>query len=43
MFLKDDYSELARAKGDSWFGDPLCSHKEVIEKAKALTKPNNPK
>ena len=46
MFLKDDYSELARAigvKGDAWFGDPLCSHKEVLEKVEALANPNNPK
>jgi len=39
MSLKDDYSELARAlgfEGNSFWGDPLVSHKEVLAKAKAL-------
>jgi len=39
MALKNDYSELARtigAKGDPWFGDPLCSHKELLDMAKTL-------
>jgi hypothetical protein len=36
MVLKDQYSELARAigfEGDSWFGDPLAEHDEVLKRA----------
>jgi hypothetical protein len=36
---KDEYSELARAigiRGDTWFGDPLEPHHEVVERAKAV-------
>jgi hypothetical protein len=39
MHLKDQYSELARAAGspgDAWFGDPLESHEQVLERIKAL-------
>lgn len=39
MVLKDQYAELARALGfigDSWFGDPLASHEEILRKAKYL-------
>lgn len=39
MVLKDQYAEVARALGapcDAWFGDPLCSHEEVVARAKAL-------
>ena len=39
MSLKDDYAELARAigvEGDAWFGDPLASHKEVVQVAKGV-------
>jgi hypothetical protein len=38
MSIKDDYSELARAfgiEGDAWFGDPLMSHKEVLERVRS--------
>lgn len=37
MSLKDDYSEICRAigiKGDAWFGDPIISHKEILEHIK---------
>ncbi|UQD69191.1 hypothetical protein JEY40_24560 [Bradyrhizobium japonicum] len=39
MHLKDQYAELARAAGspgDAWFGDPLESHEEVLERIKSL-------
>ncbi|MNU56086.1 hypothetical protein D3C71_451730 [compost metagenome] len=39
MVAKDEYSSLARAigiKGDSWFGDPLESHDEVVQRAKSV-------
>jgi hypothetical protein len=39
MSLKDQYAELARAIGcevDAWFGDPLDSHSEVVERANRL-------
>lgn len=38
MVLRDQYSEIARAlgfEGDSWFGDPLASHAEILERAEA--------
>ncbi len=39
MVLKDQYAQLARAAGspsDSWFGDPLESHEEVLARIKEL-------
>ena len=39
MVLKDQYSEVARAlgfEGDSWFGDPLAKHEEIVERAQHL-------
>jgi hypothetical protein len=39
MVTKDEYSALARAigiQGDSWFGDPLESHGEVVQRAKSI-------
>jgi hypothetical protein len=39
MVTKDEYSSLARAlgiKGDSWFGDPLESHDDVVQHAKSI-------
>lgn len=39
MNLKSDYTDLVRATGlldekeyDSWFGDPLISHDEIISR-----------
>lgn len=39
MQLKDDYSALARAigmQGDTFWGDPLASHADVLARAKEL-------
>jgi hypothetical protein len=39
MTTKDEYSSLARAigiRGDSWFGDPLETHEEVVRHAKSI-------
>lgn len=39
MVLRDQYSEVANAlgiEGDAWFGDPLCSHEEVVARAAYL-------
>ena len=39
LMLKDQYSEVARALGfggDSFYGDPLVSHEEVVARAKQL-------
>jgi hypothetical protein len=39
MVTKDEYSALARTigiQGDSWFGDPLESHGEVVQRAKTI-------
>lgn len=39
MQLKDDYSEIARAlgfDGDSFWGDPLVSHADIVARAKEL-------
>ena len=41
MALRDQYSELARALGfvgDTYFGDPLVSHEEILERATKLAK-----
>ena len=40
MSVKDEYSELARAFGievDAWFGDPLISHKEILEQVESYS------
>jgi hypothetical protein len=39
MVTKDEYSDLARAigiEGDSFFGDPLETHQEVVARAKSI-------
>jgi len=39
MVLMDKYADLARAIGiecDSWFGDPLLTHVEIVRKAKEI-------
>jgi hypothetical protein len=39
MSAKSEYSEIALAmgfSGDSWFGDPLASHVEIVARAKDL-------
>ncbi len=39
MGLKDEYSTLARIlgfEGDSWFGDPLVPHAEIVSKLKEV-------
>lgn len=39
MVLKDQYSEIAIAlgfKGDSFWGDPLVSHTDILERAREL-------
>lgn len=39
MSAKSEYSEVAIAMGfdgDSWFGDPLASHEEIVRRAKEL-------
>ena len=39
MCVKDEYSELARAlgiRGDSWFGDPIETHEDVVRHARRV-------
>lgn len=39
MVLLDKYAEIATAlgfEGDAWFGDPLATHKEIVQRAKEL-------
>lgn len=39
MQLRDEYSEVARALGvpsDSFWGDPLVSHSDILARAKEL-------
>jgi hypothetical protein len=41
MAIKDQYAEIACAlgfEGDAWFGDPLASHKEIVARAKELSR-----
>lgn len=38
MSAKDEYAEVARVLGfteDTWFGDPLAGHAEIVARAKA--------
>jgi hypothetical protein len=39
MATKDEYAALALAlgvRGDTWFGDPLESHNEIVRRAKSI-------